>query len=197
MYSLHSSGGCTLSTSNLRVTAKVLNTQCASGNGHNAGCNFVDANSTSYGRGFNMIGGGVFAHLWDDSGIKIWHFARNAIPSDINAQQPDPSCWGTPAAFWSSASCDISTHFQDHSLVLDITLCGDLGNPTFPSSGCNGTCASAVADPTNFQCEDFLFYTYCTPDHLKQLPRRQMGNELYRRLSVALWRVTGVAVRRE
>jgi len=194
VYSLHSSAGCTLSTNHLRVTAKVLNTQCASGNGHNAGCNFVDANSTSYGTGFNSIGGGVFAHLWDDSGIKIWHFARNAIPSDISAQQPDPSFWGTPAAFWSSASCDISTHFQDHSLVLDITLCGDLGNPTFPSSGCSGTCASAVADPTNFKGEEFFFSRNALLIIEKKLPSREMGNELYRCLSVASWRVTGDAL---
>jgi hypothetical protein len=156
VYSLHTSAGCTLSTDNSQVRSKVLNTQCASSPSQNAGCNFADKDKTTYGRGFNTMGGGVFAHLWDDSGIRVWHFARNAIPADVDAKRPNPSAWGTPAAFWSTSSCNMAKHFQNHVLVLDTTLCGDLGNPTFASSGCKGTCAQAVADPKNFRCECYL-----------------------------------------
>jgi hypothetical protein len=155
-YTLHSAEGCTLdvpenpTNSTLLHTATVVDTQCASSGANNAGCAFIDTDGRSYGQSFNDIGGGVFAHLWDSSGIKAWFFPRTAIPSDINAQTPNPSSWGTPAAFWSSSSCDIASHFFDHVLVFDTTLCGDWAGGVFGSSGCPGTCAETVADPTNF-----------------------------------------------
>ncbi|KAF9555617.1 hypothetical protein CPC08DRAFT_765828 [Agrocybe pediades] len=71
---------------------------------------------------------------------------------DIVDRQPNPGSWGVPTAFFpGGTNCDIQKHFFEHSLVLDTTLCGDLGNPTYASSGCKGTCAQAVADPENFK----------------------------------------------
>ena len=152
-YTLHSAEGCTLDNSHpttLLHTGKVLNTQCASSGANNDGCAFVDTDARSFGQSFNDIGGGVYAHLWDSTGIKAWHFPRTNIPADINAQNPDPSTWGPPAAFWSSSSCDIATHFFEHVLTFDTTLCGDWAGGAYSSSGCPGTCAQAVSDPSNF-----------------------------------------------
>lgn len=157
-YTLHTNDGCTLDknppTSSSKVaafTANVLGTQCASGDGSNAGCAFSDTRNTSFGQGFNDIAGGIFAHEWTNSSIKMWHFQRDEIPADITSGNPDPSTWPTPAAFWSSSTCDISSHFYNHVLTLDITLCGDWAAGAYASSGCPGTCADAVADPTNFK----------------------------------------------
>ncbi|XP_006461842.1 hypothetical protein AGABI2DRAFT_178839 [Agaricus bisporus var. bisporus H97] len=159
-YTLHTSKGCTSSQGSIKPTGKVSNKQCATINGDNTGCGFIDPNESSYGAGFNAAGGGVFAHLWDQSGIKIWHFARNEIPQDIQAisdygaattGSPNPDSWGTPVAFWSPDTCDMGSHFHDHSLVFDTTLCGDWAGATYSSSGCPGTCEQAVADPSNFK----------------------------------------------
>ncbi|KNZ75136.1 putative endo-1,3(4)-beta-glucanase [Termitomyces sp. J132] len=152
-YTLHTSSGCTLSSGSVRLTndTQVLGKQCTSSVSSNAGCAFLDTDTRSYGKGFNLLAGGVFAHLWNNDGIKIWHFARGEIPDDINQKQPDPSTWGEPVAFWSSTTCNIDSHFHDHSLVIDTTLCGDFGTSTYPSSGCPGTCAQAVSDPNNFK----------------------------------------------
>lgn len=150
-YTLHTSAGCTLSTGNVNVASKVFNKQCASSGNSNTGCGFIDTDTRTYGKGFNLVGGGVYVHLWNKDGIKVWHFARNEIPTDIKNKMPNPSSWGVPAAFWSTSSCDMASHFRDHSLVLDTTLCGDFAGATFSNDGCSGSCAQAVTDPKNYR----------------------------------------------
>ncbi|KAI0040962.1 glycoside hydrolase family 16 protein [Auriscalpium vulgare] len=156
-YTLHTGEGCNLarnppasSTGSLAFTSKVLGTTCASSGGDNSGCAFLDSDTRSFGHGFNEQGGGVYAHLWDNTGIKAWHFARGEIPADITAGAPNPDSWPTPQAFWAASGCDIAQHFHDHNLVIDTTLCGDFAGGAYPQSGCPGTCAQAVADKTNF-----------------------------------------------
>lgn len=131
-------------------TGHVLGDVCESSNTNNAGCAISDTDERSFGHGFNMAYGGVFAHLWDSTGIAMWHFARDEIPSDITAGNPDPSTWPTPAALFSSAGCDIAANFYDHTLVLDTTICGDWAGAAYEGSGCPGTCQEAVANATNF-----------------------------------------------
>lgn len=152
---LHTSEGCEIAANlnQTTVLAHIINDQCASSGADNSGCAFIDKNPQTYGKEFNLIAGGVFAHLWDNSGIKIWRFLRPSIPQDITDKTPDPSTWGTPAAFFPSTNCDIASHFSDHQLVIDTTICGDFGTPTYAASGCPGTCAQAIANNANFKCE--------------------------------------------
>lgn len=96
-----------------------------------------------------MVSGGVLATMIDDSGISIYRFERGSIPSDIDAQSPDPSSWGVPTAFWSSSTCDISSHFKDMSIVFDTTICGGWAGSAF-SDTCSGSCSAAVANASNF-----------------------------------------------
>ncbi|KAG6861452.1 hypothetical protein C0995_016543 [Termitomyces sp. Mi166 len=147
-YTLHTGAGCSADSS-VKATGKSLGTTCASSGSHNSGCAFKDSDPRSYGEGFNRAGGGVFAHIWDSDGIKIWHFARSDIPHDITDGKPNPSSWPTPAAYFPASSCDISKHFHDHSLTIDTTLCGDWAGSAFGST-CSGSCKEAVADPKNF-----------------------------------------------
>ncbi|KAG6918972.1 hypothetical protein DXG01_010211 [Tephrocybe rancida] len=142
-YTLHTSSGCTLSTGKELITSEVLGKKCFSSPNSNSGCGFQDTDTRTYGHPFNELAGGVFAHLWDSGGIRVWHFARGEIPDDISAKKPDPSLWAPPVAVWSASACDINSHFHDHSLILDTTLCGDFGTPTF-ASNCTGTCAEAA-----------------------------------------------------
>lgn len=155
-YTLHTDEGCTLSTGRKKVTGHQLDSQCATIGNDNTGCAFLDSDTRSYGQGFNDEEGGVFAHQWDDTGIKMWFFSRCEVPEDINDRDPDPSGWGPPSAFYDSSSCDMSQHFYEHSLVLDTTLCGDWAGATYSSAGCPGTCEERVADPSNFSSKPFL-----------------------------------------
>lgn len=101
-----------------------------------------------------MQAGGVYAHTWEEDAINVYFFSRNDIPQDIVDETPDPTGWGTPAASFSNADgCDISQSFQNHSIVFDITLCGDWAGASYQGMGCPGTCAQQVADPTNFACK--------------------------------------------
>jgi hypothetical protein len=150
---LHTSTGCTLTTAT-SVKADIGNKQCATINGDNTGCGFTDTDDSSYGHGFNMAAGGVYAHLWDSTGIKVWHFARSAIPKDITAKDPNPSSWGEPVASWAATSCGMSEHFYDHQLVIDTTLCGDWAGAAF--DGGASACAAAVADPSNFKLAKWM-----------------------------------------
>lgn len=161
-YTLHTGSGCTLdktpaaATKNVTTGAlqafssTVLGETCESSDGNNDGCGFLDTDTRSYGAGFNSAGGGVYATLIDSTGVSAWFFSRDDVPCDIDSASPNPAGWGVPAAFWSAATCDPSTHFKGLSLTFDITLCGDWAGATYPSS-CPGTCASAVMDPANFQ----------------------------------------------
>ncbi|KZP19367.1 glycoside hydrolase family 16 protein [Athelia psychrophila] len=155
-YTLHSGTGstCTLSRTPAAAeafTSNVLGTTCLSNDASNSGCGFSDPSPTSFGPGFNAAGGGVFAHLWDSTGIKIWRFARSAIPADVTSRTPNPSGWGTPAAAWGGGDCDIQSHFFDHALTLDTTVCGDWAGDAYAQSGCPGTCAQMMANATNFK----------------------------------------------
>jgi hypothetical protein len=149
---LHSgtSHACTLDTKDA-FTGQVLNTNCYSTQSADAGCSILDTATSSFGYGFNAAQGGVFAFLWDTSaGMSLWHFARADIPADITNQAPTPANWGTPAGFWSSATCDITDNFYDHSMIIDTTICGGWAGSAYSSSGCPGTCSEMIANASNF-----------------------------------------------
>ena len=50
---------------------KILSDNCDANLNFNAGCGIKDEDERSYGFGLATAGGGVFATLWDDNGIKI------------------------------------------------------------------------------------------------------------------------------
>ncbi|KAJ3933138.1 MAG: putative glycoside hydrolase family 16 protein [Lentinula lateritia] len=144
---MHTNAGCTLATGQA-ITGTVSGTTCESSDSNNNGCATMDTTPSGWGTAFNAAGGGVFAKLWDDTGVKIWHFSRGNIPADITSKNPDPSTWGNPVSFLPSGdSCNVAEHFKDHSLIINITLCGQWAGATF---SCGGTCQSAVMDPSNF-----------------------------------------------
>jgi hypothetical protein len=153
-YTLHSvDEGCALQdlTAELQeFTGHVIHEKCASTASDNSGCAFMDQDEASYGKGFNAIGGGVFAHLWDSNGIQFWHFNRTAIPEDITAGIPDPSSWGLPKGFLASTHCNIADYFYEHVLTLDTTLCGSYAGAAYKDQGCPGTCEERVMTGSNF-----------------------------------------------
>ncbi|KAG8860355.1 hypothetical protein FRB96_004004 [Tulasnella sp. 330] len=177
-YTLHTDPGCTLDTSFDKSTSRrrrssfsdrshsrravanansamaftgvVLNSNCDALLDSNTGCAVQDPSKQSYGVPLNANGGGVFATLLDANGIAIWFFPRASVPADIASQKPQPSGWGSPKAFWSSNSCPSTKYFKSQQIVINTTLCGDWAGSVYSSSGCPGTCADRVADPSNF-----------------------------------------------
>ncbi|KAG2051033.1 hypothetical protein BDR06DRAFT_1062497 [Suillus hirtellus] len=141
-----------ITNSTHQFSGKIVATDCFSTTHADSGCSIEDRDTSSFAYGFNNAQGGVFALLWDNSaGMSIWHFARANIPADLTAQTPRPSTWGIPAGFWSSQTCDITTNFYEHQMVIDTTICGNwAGGRIYAQSGCPGTCSDMVANATNY-----------------------------------------------
>jgi len=131
-------------------TGTIIGTTCESNNTNNNGCAVTDFSRASYGPIFDALGGGIYAMMWDETGIAVWYFYRNAIPDDLLNQQPNPSGWSEPSAFLSPNGCDLTTHFVNHSIVFDITFCGDWAGNSYATSGCPGSCQDRIKDPANF-----------------------------------------------
>jgi len=145
----HTAPGCNL-TNTGNFTGTILTSTCDATINNNAGCGVVDWSRVSYGPQFDVLGGGMYAMKWDESGIAVWYFYRNAIPTDLVNFNPNPSGWGQPSAFLSPDNCALSTYFANHSIVFDITLCGDWAGNSYSTSGCPGTCSDRLQDPSNF-----------------------------------------------
>ncbi|CEF85685.1 unnamed protein product [Fusarium graminearum] len=156
--SAHTAEGCMLDPADSNLFSGIRrNLDCGVGT-NNVGCGFnpPKSDTSSYGDGFNAVGGGVYAMEWDSEYISIWHFPRGAIPADIEAKQPDPRNWGLPQSLFGGAKCDVDKYFSDMKLVLNINFCGDYGEGTWANSKvCKAlapTCREYVANnPTAFK----------------------------------------------
>lgn len=151
----HTAPGCNLTaamnfTGTMVQTNGVDNLQCNALIANNAGCGVVEWSRASYGPYFDSQNGGVFAMKWDTDEIAVWSFYRAAIPQDITSGLPNPDNWGEPVAALASTSCNISQFFVNHSIIFDITFCGDWAGNSYNSSGCPGTCTERLMDPINF-----------------------------------------------
>jgi len=116
----------------------------------NQGCGIVGGN---YGAPFNAGGGGVYALEWTDDYIQAFYFPRNSIPVDIQNGKPDPSTWGRPYAFFALGANCPDVHFDDMSIVINLTFCGDWAGDLFGTQCPNlGTCNSFVQNnPQKFK----------------------------------------------
>ncbi|KAI0633059.1 concanavalin A-like lectin/glucanase domain-containing protein [Trametes polyzona] len=133
---LHTQNGCT-QPSSVTQTGSTGNTNCST----DAGCTVAEKQSNSFGESFATAGGGVWATQIDTSGIYIWFWSRENVPSSVSSatDSVDPSSWGTPSASYPSSSCNIEQFFTPQQLVLDITLCGNwAGVASVYQSTCGG-----------------------------------------------------------
>ncbi|KAJ4486161.1 glycoside hydrolase family 16 protein [Lentinula aciculospora] len=151
----HTGPNCTLTpegnfTGTIVQTNGVNNTSCDGDDNDNAGCGVTEWSRASYGPFFDQQGGGVFAMKWDENGIAVWSFYRAAIPQDIQAGSPNPSGWGDPVAALEAGGCDPISNFVNHSIIFDITFCGDWAGNSYATSGCPGTCSEQLMEPSNF-----------------------------------------------
>lgn len=142
--SLHTSPNFTITGDNTTQLGSIGGTNCAyyQGGGNGVGCGVVDPRNTSYGAGFNAIGGGVYAMQWTSDFIKVWFFPRDGIPADVTNKTPDPSSWGLPAADLIGPGDDVDLHFSDHAIVFDNTFCGDYAGAVWSANEGGTSCAA-------------------------------------------------------
>lgn len=135
---LHTSSGCSMGVKR-KETGTVLSKSCVNSTDDNAGCG-VDAGTATFGTSYNDNGGGVMAVELRSAGIRIWQFARSAIPSDVTSGSPNPSTWGEATADFPSTDCDIGSHFKNQSIITNIDLCGTwAGAPSVYSETCGSS----------------------------------------------------------
>jgi hypothetical protein len=139
-YALHTGGG-SQGACNVKAAPQngtLLGTGCAvydpSGAYSNpTGCAITSgASGTSFGDGFNNIGGGVIAMQWTSAYIKIWFFPRNNIPSSLQSasSSPDICQFGRPDATYQGDGCSFDSNFAQQQIVFTNTFCGDWGKCT-------------------------------------------------------------------
>lgn len=151
-YALHTLQGCMHPPAGqVQETGKLIAPDCFNQTNGNEGCLVQDNSTQSYGAGFAAAGGGVYATLWDNEGIRIWFFPRSQIPSDVASASPNPSSWPTPTAFYPQSSCDTTKFFGPQTIIFDITICGNFaGNPAVFQETCQGNCLDLVQTPSNY-----------------------------------------------
>ncbi|GAB1311913.1 hypothetical protein MFIFM68171_02123 [Madurella fahalii] len=119
---------------------------------HNAGCG-VSSGPKTFGPAFNAAGGGIMAVQWRAEGIRVWQFARAAIPADIKAGNPDPAVQSVPLADFPNTNCDIGAHFRNASIVGQYRLVR--GMPCLRRCGVLRV-HKCVGDWTKTNCTDFV-----------------------------------------
>lgn len=162
--SLHVNGQCSVSTQQQSGTTVFPN--CNYQQNQQSGCR-IGMNGTStptWGSQLNSDGGGVVAMQRDFSaggpGIRMWVWSKKAsIPADVTnpGKTVNPDTWGTPNADFGRLSCtgadgsktDGASQFNDHKIILDITLCGDWAGNAYGETQCPATyqaCSNQVGN---------------------------------------------------
>ncbi|KAF8224949.1 hypothetical protein L208DRAFT_1454463 [Tricholoma matsutake] len=156
--SLHTSSDCAMPSSPQQCGTQV-SSDCDAAKNFNQGCGTSFKSPYSYGTGFNTQGGGWFVmERSKNKGIRIWFWSRNDpnVPPEIKEPfdtiEPNSS-WGDPEAHFPVETCDYNSHFNDHRLIFDTTLCGDWAGTAFQNAGCgSGSCQDYVDNnPERFE----------------------------------------------
>lgn len=152
---LHTNPGCTM-PSETTQTGTVVQLDCDTSVNFNAGCGVDFPTRNSFGPSFNSNGGGWFAMERTPDFIKIWFWARNdnSVPADVRGGTAvDTDNWGTPTAAFPHTSCNMAEFFQEHNIIINLTLCGDWAGSQFSQDGCPGdSCVEYVNEnPSAFE----------------------------------------------
>lgn len=149
-YAIHTTSGCSISNTGA-FSGSIQTPNCdvnAGDQPKNAGCGIWTSDTSSYGDGFNVGQGGVYATEFTNSAISIWFFSRSAIPADITSGSPNPSSWGKPHASFGGSSCNVGQFVKQQQIVLDTTFCGDWASGVWST---DSTCSAKAST-----CQEFV-----------------------------------------
>jgi len=158
---LHTTAGCTMPQSRAQ-TGTSGQLDCNTAVNGNAGCGVKFPTTNSYGPAFNSAGGGWYAIERTTTYIKVWFWSRNdgTVPAEVKngGSQTNPNNWGEPVAYFPNTSCNFPQFFQEHNIIINLTLCGDWAGSDYAQSGCPSTCVDFVNNnPSAFQNAYFDF----------------------------------------
>jgi len=157
---LHTNAGCNMNNDNSSMfTGHLVGKNCLG----NTGCG-ITASANSYGAPFNSGRGGVYATEWTQTYIKMWFFARGAIPGDMTSQSPNPNNWGKPFAYFPLGNDCPNSHFKDHTMVINLTFCGDWAGAVFNGQcpGLGNNCGDYVKKNPQAFTEAYWLINYVT-----------------------------------
>ncbi|KAJ3532962.1 hypothetical protein NMY22_g7540 [Coprinellus aureogranulatus] len=143
-----------------------------------AGCTMpANRSQTGSSASNNCEGDATFAMERRTNFIKVWFWHRKYghVPSFISnpSEKLNTDGWvrlfsptvlrtrvyryvGTPAAYFPNTTCDMTKHFTDHHIVMNLGFCGDWAGPAYASSGCPSTCADFVNKNTDYYKDAFF-----------------------------------------
>ncbi|ROW11538.1 hypothetical protein VMCG_01105 [Cytospora schulzeri] len=125
---LHTNGSCTMAQGSAVGSTKFSATaDCSAGDG-STGCPQTTTSTNNFGAGLNAGGGGIYAMLWDNEAISVYHFPRNSTTANSltsNSSTVDTSILGMPlATFVGGDGCDITEKFFSHHITINTDFCG-------------------------------------------------------------------------
>ncbi|KAE8214441.1 hypothetical protein CF327_g2151 [Tilletia walkeri] len=156
--SLHTNPGCTIPSkiSSQLSSSTVQYTDCSGKTAENTGCRvMMGSNPPTWGAPLNRNKGGMFALVRDlspgGSGISVWYWEPDAVPSDLRASSKavDVSGWGTPAVHFDVADT-CASYFGPHNIVINTALAGDWAAATWNESGNCAATYGAITDQVAF-----------------------------------------------
>jgi len=158
LVSLHTNNGCNVASNTGSSGVSVNGNSCSATSGVNTGCGERVTAPNSYGSAFNSVNGGVYALLWDTTGLSTFWFPRGSIPSDITNNAPLPKTWGTPVARFPASACNPYQYFVNQTIIFDTTLCGTWAGTqgTWDLAGFAGQGASCASSTGVSSCQDFV-----------------------------------------
>jgi hypothetical protein len=124
---LHTGEGCIMNADHSTYSGSPVTPDCfiySPTQAGNQGCGIL-AEQGSYGEPLNKRGGGVFVTELQPTGIRSWFFAHNNTPADLIQNMPNPDRWVKPYGNFPFGSSCAASHFQNLSMVFDLTFCGE------------------------------------------------------------------------
>ncbi|KAG2079230.1 glycoside hydrolase family 16 protein [Suillus decipiens] len=146
--SLHTTPDCIMSEVRSQK-GSTESTSCDASVNSNQGCG-VSFGQDSYGASFNAMGGGFYImEKSSTNGVSVWFITRDSLLLLDGEPLLDLVLLSTPDAYFpTDKNCEYSKHFDAHSIVFDLTFCGDwAGSESVWNAS---TCAAKASTCKNF-----------------------------------------------
>ncbi|KAG1731523.1 glycoside hydrolase family 16 protein [Suillus paluster] len=149
--SLHTTPNCTMPEVRSQ-RGNTTSTSCDTSVNSNQGCGVSFPEQNSYGEGFNDGGGGFYImEKSSTKGVSVWFISRWDWLVLNDEPMLDLMLLSTPDAYFpmhdEASNCSYSDHFNAHSIVFDLTFCGDWAGSVWETTTCAkkaSTCNSFV-----------------------------------------------------